>query len=398
MHTVFRLFRLLEHRLITSSANDDGPVISQSGFNADVYYYFDQANERFIVSYINAPWWSANAPGYVGSNTFQVILSAADSSITYQYQDVHQGNLNDIATCAQDLVIGMENLTGIGLNPYNEQVPEDNYAIKFYYPNPVTFSIQDAAPLWNQNTENKGQFVLANSDFNLQTAISNFGNTDIATEISVGGSLDDLNLINVYSDNDTVSSLSAGGTNTVVFDVAANLAHERYFTTETNNADDINPSNDVTVSEIDAVDMSQGTFTLSYPTPVSAGTVAWTGGGVGVYEPPSYPVFLDSIGVYIVDAGGPQDFTLEVYDDDQGQNIPNCLSTQVVSGFSISPILGWCTCPSTSFDSGGVYIGWIHQSPNTISLGTEQDGPISQQSYEFVGGWAVYCENTTLSF
>lgn len=377
-------------------------LISQPGFNADVYYHWDQPNQQFIISYVNAPWWNANPPGYLGSNTFQVILSAADSSITYQYLDVDQVNLNNQAGCAQDLVIGMENVTGdIGLNPYTEIVPPDNYAIKFYYPNPVTYTIQDATPQWNQNTENKGQFVLANSDFNLQTAISNVGNTDISDDIAITANVSDLNNINVYSALDTVSNLSAGGTNTVVFPVSANLAPGQYFfETETSNPNDINPGNDVTISELNAVDMSQGAFTLSYATQNPPFTsVAWTGGGgVGAYyKPPSYPVFLDSIGVYIVDAGGSQDFTLEVYDDDQGSNIPgSVLSTQVVSGFSYLPNQ-WVNVPLSSplqIDSGGVYIGWIHQTGNTIALGTEQVGPISQQSYEYVGGgWAVYREN-----
>lgn len=377
-------------------------LISQSGFSADVYYYWDQVNQLFIVSYINTPWWNANPPGYLGSNTFQVILSAADSSITYQYLDVDQVNLNDQVGCAQDLVIGMENVTGdIGLNPYTEIVPPDNYAIKFYYPNPVTYSIQDATPQWNQNTENKGQFVLANSDFNLQTAVTNVGNTDIADDISISASVENLNNVSVYNAIDTVPNLSAGGTNTVVFSNPANLAAGQYFfETETTNSNDLNPGNDVTISEVNAVDMSQGAFTLSYATQNFPTTsVAWTGGGgVGVYyKPPSYPVFLDSIGVYIVDAGGAQDFTLEVYDDDQGANIPgSVLSTQVVSGFSYIPNQ-WVNVPLSAplqIDSGGVYIGWIHQTGNTVALGTEQVGPISQQSYEFVGGgWAVYREN-----
>jgi hypothetical protein len=378
-------------------------LISQSGFSADVYYHHDQPNERYIVSYINAPWWNVNSPGYLGSNTFQVILSAQDSSFTFQYLDVDQVNLNDQAGCLQDLIVGMENVTGdIGLQVYQEIVPADNYAIKFYYPNPVTFSIQDAGPSWNQNTENKGQFVLAETDFNLQTGISNFGNADITSEIIVNGELNDLSNSNVYSGTDTVPNLSAGGINTVVFSDPANLsAGQYYYQTQTVNNDDINPDNNISITEINAVDMSQGNFTLSYATQeIPLTSVLWQGGdgGAGVYfKPPSYPVTLDSVSVYIVDAGGAQNFRIEVYDDDQGPNIPGVnLATEIVSGTNYVPN-SWVTVPLTNpieLTSGGVFIGWIHIVNSTVGLGTEQVGPISRQSFEYIGGnWAVYREN-----
>ena len=378
-------------------------LISQPGFSADVYYHYDQPNERFIVSYIDAPWWNVNSPGYIGSNTFQVILSAADSSITFQYLDVDQVNLLGQAGCDQDLMVGIENLTGdIGLQVYQEVVPPDNYAIKFYYPDPVTYTIKDAGPQWNQNVESKGQFVLAQSNFNLQTGVSNFGNADINSDVELIGSLTDLNGTQVFIDYDTLPNLAAGAINTVVFSESANLAEGQYvFETSTTNAEDINAGNDVLVSEVNAVDMTQGSFVLSYATQqLPTGSVQWQGGdgGVGVYmKPPSYPVYLDSIGVYIADFGGSQNFRMEVYDDDQGENIPGTLlGSEIVSGTSYVTNQ-WVNVPLTNpieIDSGGIYIGWIHITGSTIGLGTEQVGPISRQSYEYIGGnWAVYREN-----
>ncbi len=378
-------------------------LISQPGFDAEVYYYHDQPNERYIVSYIEAPWWNVNSPGYLGSNTFQVILSSQDSSITYQYLDVDQVNLNDQVGCLQDLIVGIENVTGdIGLQVYQEIVPADDYAIKFYYPDPVTFSIQDAGPQWNQNVENKGQFMLAQSDFNLQTGIFNFGNADITSEIEVTGTLANLSNTNVYTGVDTLPNLSAGGTSTVVFSDPANLsAGQYYYQTQTVNSDDINPGNNNSITEINAVDMSQGNFMLSYATQnVPLTSVLWQGGdgGAGVYlKPPSYPVTLDSVAVYILDAGGAQNFRIEVYDDDLGSNIPGTnIATEIVSGTSFVPNT-WVNVPLTNpieLTSGGVFIGWIHIVNSTVGLGTEQVGPISRQSFEYIGGnWAVYREN-----
>lgn len=378
-------------------------LITQPGFSADVYYYFDQTNERFIVSYIDVPWWNVNSPGYLGSNTFQVILSAQDSSITYQYLDVDQVNLVDQVACDQDLVVGIENLTGdIGLQVYQEQVPADNYAIKFYYPEVVTFSIKDAGPQWNQNVQNKGQFVPSQTNFNLQTGISNFGNADITTTIDVSGTLSDLNSTNVFSSSDALPNLAAGGISTIVFGTQANLSPGQYsFRTETINADDINPGNNTNISEINAVDMSQGSFMLSYATQgFPQSQILWSGGdgGAGVFiQPPSYPVYLDSVAVFITDFGGSQNFRIEVYDDDQGPNIPGTqLALENVSGTSYVTN-SWVNVPLSSpieITSGGVYIGWIHVTGSTIALGGEQVGPISRQSYEYIGGnWAVYREN-----
>lgn len=101
----------------------------------EIYYHDDVTNDRFIISYINVPWWQAGTPDWIGSNTFQVILSRADSSIIFQYNDVDQTNLIDVGGCATDLVIGIENFDGTdGISHSTEMVPADNYAIRFYAP------------------------------------------------------------------------------------------------------------------------------------------------------------------------------------------------------------------------------------------------------------------------
>ncbi|MBK8415291.1 MAG: hypothetical protein IPL22_12885 [Bacteroidetes bacterium] len=51
----------------------------------ECWYWTSPGNDSLVVSYLNVPFWDPVAPGYTGSNTFQVILSNVDSSITYQY-------------------------------------------------------------------------------------------------------------------------------------------------------------------------------------------------------------------------------------------------------------------------------------------------------------------------
>ena len=117
-------------------------MFANAGNPGRVYYWSNNV-DTFIVSYINAPWWSANPPNWLGSNTFQVIFAKQDSSITFQYSSMDQVNfLNGF--CAQDAVIGIENATGtIGLQHSNDVIPVNNYAVKFYYPTNTTYQIQD---------------------------------------------------------------------------------------------------------------------------------------------------------------------------------------------------------------------------------------------------------------
>ena len=54
-----------------------------SNNSGECWYYAN--NDSIVVSYINVPYWVVASPYYSGSNTFQVIISSLDSSITYNY-------------------------------------------------------------------------------------------------------------------------------------------------------------------------------------------------------------------------------------------------------------------------------------------------------------------------
>src|SRR3569832_1226086 len=51
--------------------------------------YWSNHIDTLIITWSNVPFWDNIQPGgYQGSNTFQIILSCVDSSITYQYKDL----------------------------------------------------------------------------------------------------------------------------------------------------------------------------------------------------------------------------------------------------------------------------------------------------------------------
>ncbi len=382
-------------------------IMNAAGTSAKVYYWHDTSNDRFVISYIDVPWWQQASPGYVGSNTFQVILSSQDSSITLQYKDMDQGALADNAGCFSDLIVGMENITGnigIGLNQYTEVVPADNYVIKFYPPEVALIEIPDATPVWNQNEQNKGFFVESGTNFTLQTDIKNVGNADISTDINVTVQIESLQSVQTYSSTDVIAGLSAGANSVLSLTPDANLSPgQYYFNTVINNSSDINPGNNTRVTEVNAVDLSLTNVLLSYATqnPPDA-NVGWTGGGgMGVFmEPPSFPADLNSVEAYVVSGiNGASEFTMEVLAPDGPNGLPGTvLETVTVAANTYVPDTWVNVALNTPVEltSGGIYISFLHGADG-VFLGTEIAGPISRQTYEFVGGtWAVYRENTAV--
>lgn len=375
-------------------------IFNAPGSSPEAWYYDDVANNRFIMSYINVPWWSATGPGYVGSNTFQVILSRADSSITYQYQDVDQVNLNDQGTCAADLEIGIENLTGnIGLEVYNEVVPADSLAIKFYYPDPVLLQVPDAAPVWSQNADNKAQFYASAGTISPSALVQNVGNADILTDIIVVSELQDMTLNIIWTQTDTIfGGLAASATSSLTYSNIGPFAPGQYFfNTTTVNGSDINPGNNQIATEVEIVDMGANPIMMTYATQgPSMGSLAWTGGGgAGQYMvPPSYPIVLDSVSMFIANGGLADDYFVRILaDDGPGGSPGTVLGTETVLNGSYV-LDSWVITPFTtpiSITSGGFYLTWEHIIDGTIALGTESSGPISHQSWEYVGGsWAEY--------
>ena len=108
-----------------------------SGTNnpAECYYYSNA--DTICISFINVPFWYIQAPGYTGSNTFQVILSKLDSSITFNYLSTDLGSNSNI-----DNAVGIENNTGtLGLQTFVDVLPPDSLCVRYYYPDVITYPI-----------------------------------------------------------------------------------------------------------------------------------------------------------------------------------------------------------------------------------------------------------------
>lgn len=380
-----------------------------TGNPAEAYYYYDSIDNKFIVSFINVPWWSVNSPGFIGSNTFQVILDGNDNSITYQYADMDQANFNNTANCGFDLEIGFENSTGnIGLEILNETVPADNYAIKISYPDVVLLDIEDPTPAWNQNNENKATFRLAGEDINLVTNVKNDGNVDTTTDVDVTMTVFDSNNTSVYTDMDTIASLMAQQDVDVNYASAFNNTAGNYrLRAETSSSSDINPSNNILETELVLQDISNSPNQLSYVTDtISTGQASWNGGtgGVGAFFMPPYDGWqIDSVEMFIVNNGGAGfSYTVAIYDNEGGNGLPGTLLAAVDVPEGSYTIDNWVLTQLPTpivAPSNGFYVAWETVNNAGVAMGTVNTPPISRQSYELLAGqWSSYRNNNTLEF
>ncbi len=374
-----------------------------NGSPGKVYTYHDQTpgNEKFIISYEDVTFWTQANPIF-GSNTFQVILSKADSSITFQYATMDP-DFTYTCTGSGKVAAGIENLTGnIGLQAYSGTVPPSNTAVKFYYPQVITLSIKDVGPTSNQNAENEGIFLIKGSTVSLNSTISNTGNTAVTSLINVGAEVTSFPAGgNVYTDDQSISALAAGASEVVNFTSAtANWdAGTYFFNVIIDNNDDINPTNDLNATEIDVIDTTGSIATFGYVTGVNAGgTIQWAGGGDGSggggieIESPVYPIIVAAVEAGI--AGGSTDgFTFKIFDDDGPNGGPGTeLTSQVITAGDYTAG-GWnqyLLDNPVTITSGSFYVGWF-MGGNTVALIVETEGPLSNRSYEILSNtWAKY--------
>src|SRR5262249_54530584 len=81
--------------------------------------------DTLIVMWKDVPFFDQNAQGYSGSNSFEMILATADSSITFQYLNQNGVYLNT----ANFLTSGIENISGgIGLQYQYDVYPTPGLA------------------------------------------------------------------------------------------------------------------------------------------------------------------------------------------------------------------------------------------------------------------------------
>ena len=369
--------------------------------NSAQCWFWSNSVDSVIVSYINVPFWFNNTTTpYVGLNTFQMILTTVDTSITFQYMD-QQGSS---AATADFCTIGIENNTGaIGLQHSHDVYPTTNYAVKFYYPAATTLSIPDASAYFNVKEESGGIFLSQNgASWYMNARIKNTGN-DTIEPFNVNMRMLDPGGLTTVQENIMTDTMLAGDYQDMVATLPFNPTTLGTYTfrTTTQLTGDVEVSNNQRFSEVIVVDTTVVDIALSYtgqfPVPTNAG-ISWSGGnsGMGVeIEPPFYPCFVRKLEYYIVDNPDNTGFFALIFANDGPNGGPGTLLDSVyLDGQSMLYPNAWNSITLTTpiqIDSGSVYVEWLMEASN-IMLGTDNTPPIGNRSYEILGGWSIYRE------
>jgi hypothetical protein len=266
--------------------------------NAALYY--ETRGTQFIVTYNAVPFWNANTAGEIsGSNTFQIILDAADSSFAVQYlacSGTPYSGYNGNRTSRGFEDINGANGSSFGVNISLATLNNKNYTVK--YPRNSTFRVTDLSAEGVFNNENGAQFLVKGSSNNIVSAVvRNAGTTDITTPFNVTISVEDAVGNLIANAPVAVPSLSRGTSTTVSLPSLPSTAPAGNYLVQvgTSLAGDAVASNNNIAGELVIVDTTIVPNVFTYATgqyPAGA-SQNFAGNNFGVYyEFPFYPVVV----------------------------------------------------------------------------------------------------------
>lgn len=380
--------------------------------NGEVWYWTNMT-DSFIVSYLNVPWWKndnmgGSPPDWAGDNSFQIILDATDSSITYQYLHLTPGDMPLYPDCDKDIIIGLENPLGTqGLELYREAFPDDSLAIQFIFPTQDTFDVIDGAALSCLNPESRGGIFFTDTDIPLNTTMANLGNTAFPSDLNLDYKVTSQQFQLQWQAMDTIGPIPVGEDTTLSFLLPMGLSNtgQYYFETQLFNGDDFNNNNDKAQTELLLIEQGAEYHDICYctgftPNEVMSWPISFTGkfGGGVFIDPPIAAFTIDTVEAWIVgNDGNPQtpllaDFRIEILEADTGGLPGTVVASQTVSRTDAVED-GWNTIvfdPPVAMDSAGFFLAWV-QLGNGIGLGAETIGPKSRESFEVLSDqWGPY--------
>ncbi|MBI3509348.1 MAG: T9SS type A sorting domain-containing protein [Bacteroidetes bacterium] len=368
--------------------------------------YYKATVDSFCVEFFDVPNWDPNSPGYnlTSNNTFEIILSKADSTITVNF-------MTDVGSSYSNFTSGIENSIGnFGLQPLNWQPPNPNYTIRYYYP-PTALSITDGGVDWNDADGDGGIFLANNgSPYSMFTQIANHGNQSLSP-MNVNGKIK-VPPSNIFVNTNTTSlALTPGQAQIINFPGTfspTTTGTREFVTTISGIAGDTINVNDSIIQEVVVVDTTQVSVRLNYTnnnTDPIQGSISWAGGagGVGVYiKPPTYPARI--LSTHFVCAFAPFSgtaFYAKIYADNGPNGSPGTLLDSVaVQGVNVSanavtlvPVSNYIVLLS-----GGIYVNWDMANAN-CAIAQDLTPPFSRQTYEtFQNIWSTYRDYQTSDF
>ncbi len=371
------------------------PLMSDLTFDfgsPSCYYYTSAGLDTFIISYIDVPFWDAG--GGLGNNTFQIILSRADSAITFQYLDQTGAAPNPPGA----LSVGIEEITGtIGLQYFYDAGPPENaihdsLAIRLYPPDSTTLVIDDIAVTKVCNQGSWGFFLFPGTPTTLWSVIQNVGNQSEAG-FDVYCQVRDPSNAMVFADTVTVASLNPGEEDSLVFTPVwtPTVNGEHKLEVRSLLVGDMTPSNDSVMVEVRGV---------TYPTDLQWDDdlfetgYTWNGTNSGWgnrFTPPAYPTWVKEARCYINAVYfPPQSIVLGILDDSGPGGSPG--NWLVQDTISVTSPGVWYTynfaTDSIVITSGSFYVGYIQLAASDPYLGMDMTPLYCRNTWEFTGAWA----------
>ncbi len=360
------------------------------GIDSAACYYYSNNVDTFIVSFINVAAWNIGGPE--GAHDFQIIMTRADSCIYFMYGD-QSGQFYSGADCG-----GIENVIGnVGLQVFLNLNPNDlqDYAVLFTPPDSTSYQALDIGVKNAVSVGSKCVFLFPGDTYSLSADIINVGNVD-AGSFEVRCTVWDTAYATQFTDTITVSALTAGAETTLYFTPNWSPPQvDNYLAfIQTQLGGDINPTNNSKDVELQAITLPGW---LMYDSDPSSGLATYwytAGSGWGQeFNPPQYPITIDSILVTVSSANNCQMPVLFMDDDGPGGSPGTILHSDTIfvpagTGFNYYKM----SIPSGpgTITSGKFFGGFIQVGDSFPQMILEDAGPFSRCALEYTGSWAPY--------
>jgi len=348
-------------------------------------YYYSNNSDTLIVSWINVLEW--DDPYVQGhTHTFQLILCATDSSITYQYGE--QGG--DFMNTEGRVQIGIEDLVGgtgiryfFDLQP-PDRMPHDGLAIRIHADPDPNFIFDDVGIAGAMNESSGGIFVHTNVPVTLGTWVKNFG-TEAEADFSLNCRVRKL-FSNVYNETITIGQIESGDAVWIEFPLTftptVDTVYSVVFRT-TLTGDDFSLNNSDTC-EMRSVILPA---TLSYTDTVVSWT-SWQGGGGGFaneFIAPDWLTITQFQGNILSDGTPGYYFIMPA--DANGNPDENNILWADTANFADT---GWVTLAvdDVVIPAGDKFFAAILSGGTGISFGVDQSLPLCRRGWENTGTYA----------
>jgi hypothetical protein len=369
---------------------DDLEFGSPSAPQAIAYMATNPAADTCVLTYENVPFWASPVP--TGNNTFQIVLSKADSTIRYQYYE-QTGSSSSSTTRS----VGWEDLVGhwgysylFGSNPPANDI-HAGLAIAIYDTATAEPPFKDVAVVAVMTDNSGGFFTKAGEPLDIWADIGNVGNVTAAnfdvraTVKSAGGST-------ILTNTQTVVLLNAGEIETVTFTTWTPTVDGVYtITVESLLAGDENAANDEVIVECHVITLPA---TFDYCDDIIESGTAWNGPGSGwanYFVPPQDSVRIARYEVYI-NSGTTCSNCLELYvcDDNAPGGLPgDTLAADILNYDGGSGWYGVDITPKVEItDGSGFYIFYVQTEDSNPYSGKDNSTPFSYQGWEYTGSFA----------